>query len=169
MNTAKEEVHILWNTYRPLWTSWARKLSYVDDEQEDLYQESYILLMKAIEYYDESKGVPFGAFYKMILYRWGKHYIRKLREQTMEIDDLNFYLDQQPQKGDLLLELLQGEQLKKLDEAIRMLEVKDREVIMRFYFEGESLNQIAKVLGLTMRGVVNRKERVLEKLYRKCR
>ncbi len=89
----KEEIYILWNKFAPLWKSWARKLSYVDDEQEDLYQESYLLLMRALQHYDQLKGVPFEAYYKMVLYRWGKKYRNKMRAHLMQDQDLEWYSD----------------------------------------------------------------------------
>lgn len=160
----KEEIYILWNKFAPLWKSWARKLSYVDDEQEDLYQESYLLLLGALQHYDEKKGVPFEAYYKMVLYRWGKKYRNKMRAHLMEDQDLEWYSDLTGTADDFVREVIQQEEHKRLEEGMKRLKPSECLVIRKFYFEEKLLGEIAMELGITVKAVAGRKERALKKL-----
>lgn len=161
-----EETNNLWEKFRPLWTSWAYKLRAVDYDKEDLYQESYLLLLKTLEHYDEGKGVPFESYYKIILYRWGKDYARKTRGQAIGDEALMDYLDEGREDIDFLKPLIDEEQLEVLGEALSSLKPSEKEVIVKFYFEEKSLKMIASEMGITMRAVVGRKVRAVEKLTR---
>ena len=160
----KEEIYILWNKFAPLWKSWARKLSYVHGEVEDLYQESYLLLLGALQHYDEKKGVPFEAYYKMVLYRWGKKYRNKMRAHLMEDQDLEWYSDLTGTADDFVREVIQQEEHKRLEEGMKRLKPSECLVIRKSYFEEKLLGEIAMELGITVKAVAGRKERALKKL-----
>lgn len=159
-----EETTTLWEKFQPLWTKWAYKLRGVDYDEEDLYQESYLLLLKALEHYDVGKGVPFEAYYKIILYRWGKDYRNKTRGQMIGDEALQDYLDKDREEADFLKGLLYEQQLKELAKVLAYLKPVERSIIIKFYYEEKSLKTIAREMNLTMRAVVGRKVRAIEKL-----
>lgn len=159
-----EETHSLWEKFRPLWTSWAYKLRAVDYDKEDLYQESYFILLKALEHYDDQKGVPFESYYKIILYRWGKDYLNKKRGQVVGDTELMDYLEGDKEEIDFLKKLIYEEQAGVLTRALASLKPAEKDIILKFYFEEKSLKEIACEMGLTMRAVVGRKVRAIEKL-----
>lgn len=161
----KEEIYILWNKFAPLWKSWARKLSYVHGEVEDLYQESYLLLLGALQHYDDKKGVPFEAYYKMVLYRWGKRYSTRQKATLMEDQDLEWSSDDIGSSFiDMSKELIHKEDLRRLMEVLELLSPLEQIIIRRFYFEEKTLKEISIELGLALKNVATRKGRALKKL-----
>ena len=160
----KEESYKVWYQFAPLWKSWARKLSYIEVEREDLYQESYCLLVKALEHYDQEKGVPFEAYYKMVLYRWGKKYRQKKRDYLMEDEDLQGYGEGIDQSEDVLQKVIHQEVCQRLEKGLKRLKPSECFVIRKFYLEEKPLGEIASELGITAKAVAGRKERALKKL-----
>ena len=159
----KEEIYILWNKFAPLWKSWARKLSYVHGEVEDLYQESYLLLLGALQHYDDKKGVPFEAYYKMVLYRWGKRYSTRQKATLMEDQDLEWSSDDIGSSFiDMSKELIHKEDLRRLMEVLELLSPLEQIIIRRFYFEEKTLKEISIELGFALKNVATRKGRALK-------
>ena len=165
MNATKEELCELWSKHKPLWTSWARKLKYVDYEVEDLYQESYLILVKAVEQYDPRQGVPFEAYYKILLYRWGQRYLYKRRERPIGDETIGEYLNLDTSWSDLGEKVWHTQQIQKLGEAMTVLKPMEKAILIKFYFEGKKLKEIGSELGLTLKTVATRKEKAIKKIY----
>lgn len=160
----KEDSYKVWYQFAPLWKSWARKLSYLEVEREDLYQESYCLLVKALKHYDQDKGVPFEAYYKMVLYRWGKKYRQKKRDYLLEDEVLQGYREDIDYSEDVMQKVLHQETCQRLEEGLKRLKPSEYFVIKKFYLEEKLLADIASELGITVKAVSGRKERALKKL-----
>ncbi|MEG0085923.1 MAG: sigma factor, partial [Niameybacter sp.] len=67
----------LWERLKPLCLKWAKKFNGEQEDIEGLYQESYLVLLKALEHYDPSSEKKFESYFKMVLYRWGRNYQNK--------------------------------------------------------------------------------------------
>ena len=56
----------LWEKMKPLCLKWAHKLGHIEGDREDLYQESYILLIRALRCYEVCQNMSFEAYFKMV-------------------------------------------------------------------------------------------------------
>ena len=151
------------NAYMPLIIANARKFSSFDfDETID---ESKMLIIDAIEKYDETKG-SFGYFLKLKL-RY--HFLDKAKiEPSLSLDELdssgNPIVDSLEDDYDFEEELIEKENFKDLYKAIENLDDKDRKIIVYKYFGGMTIDQIADKLGLSYKTVANRTSLALKDL-----
>ena len=144
------------------------------DQYEDLIQEGYEVVLKAIGDFDEVKGVKFLGYLKSLL---KYHYLEKHRIKEIRVS-LNSYMNKDGDGGELidfiaddeiLLEdiVVKKEVVKKLFEGIEELSDSQRDIVILYYFRGLSMKDISKSLKLPYRTVVSRKDRALSKLWEK--
>lgn len=139
------------------------------NEYEDLIQEGNLVVLEAIEDYDENRGVYFLGYLKtMLKYTYlNKHKIKHHLSLNVAVGD-----DAETQWIDMLESddhsaldnLLELEEVSELKDALEKLTDRQREVVIAYYLEKLSINDISKRLGITYRTVVNTKTRALERL-----
>ncbi|NLY46739.1 MAG: sigma-70 family RNA polymerase sigma factor [Tissierella sp.] len=139
------------------------------NEYEDLIQEGNLVVLQAIEDFDESRGVYFLGYLKtMLKYTYlNKHNIKRHLSLNVAVGDdgENEWVDVLESDEEGIIErLLKIEAASELKDALEKLTDRQREVIMAYYFQRLSINDISKRLGITYRTVVNTKTRALEKL-----
>ena len=135
-------------------------------EYEDLVQEGNLVVLDAIKSYDEAKGVYFLGYVKTMLkyYYLNKHRRKIHLSLNMEAGEDQDELVDLLESGELstLDRLIEFEEISRLRDALGQLTDRQREVIIAHYFEGLSINDISKRLGITYRTIVNTKTRALE-------
>ena len=139
------------------------------EDYSDLIQDGNTAILESIDNYDESKGVYFLGYIKTVL---KFTYLNKHKERIHLSLNTPVGEDQDEEMINLLEshELDPMEQILKLEEESRIIKAleqlthRQREVVIAFYIEELSINQIAKRLGITYRTVVNTKTRALERL-----
>lgn len=139
------------------------------NEYEDLIQEGNLVVLQAIEDFDESRGVYFLGYLKtMLKYTYlNKHKIKHHLSLNVAVGDdgETQWMDMLESDDDSSLDkLLKIEEASELKYALEKLTDRQREVIIAYYIEGLSINHISKRLGITYRTVVNTKTRALERL-----
>lgn len=165
----KEEQYNLWLMLRPMWSKWAYKMSMVDNEKSDWEQESYIVLDTALRTYEEGYAISFNAYYRMLLYRYGKKVMNKPREVLVYEQD---QLGGQQEIADTSIaiedEVVAREWEEEKGFMVRMLLAKltprDKELIEALYLYQKPITQFAKEKGTSYDAIECRKRRVLKKL-----
>lgn len=155
----------LWQQFAPLIKNWSYKTPLEGYTLDDLSQQSFILLLKALEEYDPGKGVPFEAFYRMRLYSWRSLAFRKKTESPMA-DEKTFELlsNKQDPAQDIEEIFAQKEDKDLLYTLLNTLEEKERYILQAYYFHHMELKAIAKELGYSYKSLEAKKRRLLTKL-----
>ncbi len=139
------------------------------NEYEDLIQEGNLVVLQAIVDFDESRGVYFLGYLKtMLKYTYlNKHKNKRHLSLNVAVGDdaESQWIDMLESDDDSILDqLLIIEEASELKDALEKLTDRQREVVIAYYLERLSINDISKRLGITYRTVVNTKTRALEKL-----
>lgn len=137
-------------------------------EYEDLIQEGNLVVLQAIEDFDNSKGVYFLGYVKtMLKYAYlNKHRIKHHPSLNITLGDDN---------GEWI-DLLESDNLVPLDriiklevhtilhDALSILTDRQRQIVLAYYMERLSIGDIAKRLDISYRTVINTKVRALKKM-----
>ncbi|MBU5317429.1 sigma-70 family RNA polymerase sigma factor [Clostridium bornimense] len=138
-------------------------------DKEDLIQEGYISLIKAIEKYDETKGnfVAYGTraivnnYYMMIRNRAkynGTASLNKSNDENIELIDIIEGNENIEEK------IILKEDVKSVIEAINNFSDDDKKLIINLQISKIPGKQLAKELGISYLALCKRKERALKKL-----
>lgn len=162
---AREEII---NRLQPLIISSIRKYYNRPNEYEDLVQDGNVKILECIGDFDAGKGVHFLGYVKtMLRYMYLDKNKTKVNyslnevagDSDMELIDLLVSEDRGPM--DLVLDKEQNQWVK---DILASLTDRQREVLIFFYMENMKIEEIATLLGVSYRTVVNTKTRALEKL-----
>jgi RNA polymerase sporulation-specific sigma factor len=140
-------------------------------DYDDLIQEGRLVVLECIKDYDESKGVYFLGYVKiklkfLYLNKHKEKITLSLNTSIGEDEDQELIDVLESEDGEILEEILKTEELEEIRYALASLTERQREVIIYFYFEGYSIPEIAKRMGVTYRTIVNTKTNALEKMKR---
>ncbi|MCF6463958.1 hypothetical protein C3E89_11420 [Clostridium sp. Cult1] len=150
----------------PLIISSIRRYYNKIDQYDDLIQEGYEIILKAIENYNPNRGVKFLGYVKAML-RYG--YLEKHREK--QILSLN-----EPLEEGEFIDLLEGSEEDPVDavikkeekylllESLNCLTERQKQVVVDYYINRLSIDEIANKLGISYRTVVNTKTQGIKKL-----
>lgn len=138
-------------------------------EFEDLVQEGRLTILECIRDFDDSKDVyPLGYIKAMLKFLYLNKHKRKITLSLNvpigedEEDELIDLLESK--NDDILEELLNIESINEIRDALSVLTERQKEVIIAYYYDGYSIQDIAKQMGITYRTVVNTKTQALEKM-----
>lgn len=137
---------------------------------DDILQEGRLVTLECIDKYDASKGTYFlGYVQTMLKY----YYLDKHKQKLMislndkignEEDDEEFIDLLVSDAEDALEILVKLEENKMLNEALSRLSIRQREIIIDFYYENMTIDQIAEKFGIAYRTVVNTRTAALGKM-----
>ncbi len=179
----------LWELLRPLTFHYIQRYCYFAKgerlyDESDLWQESFIALLSALDYYDTAKGGSFAVVYMQMI----QNQTRKLRGLTgrdaiFAAGSLDVPLDNEGESATTRLDLIEDraaldayENADKLAYCSAVHEVleeieceqltdQQRRVITARYYCGLSANQTAKALGASWDEVISEERKAL-KVYR---
>ena len=139
------------------------------NEYEDLIQEGNLVVLQSIVDYDESKGVYFLGYVKtMLKYAYlNKHKIRHHLSLNITVanDKDSEWIDLLESDEDNPLDkILKFEEHFIIKDALSILTARQRQVVLAYYVEKLSIDDIAKRLNISYRTVINTKVRALEKM-----
>lgn len=159
---------VLWDRLKPLCLKWVNKFNKEQEDIEGLYQETYMILLKAIEAYDLSQGKKFESYFKILLYRWGYNYQHKKKEVLLmreEEDGRDHRIDEDAcTEAQGILNI----QLEKLYKALKYLEQDEYELLVAFYVRQERIKEISRRKGVSEQAIESRKRRLLKKIKKIC-
>ena len=153
---------IWWEKMKPLVNKFVRETILSGFEKEDLRQECYMIINKAVVKYDKEWGVPFESYYKIMLYGWRSNQNKKrklifLGEESALYEEKDTSIDiEKDVEGRMLWE----EVIAKIDK----LEEIEKEIILGYYLENKSIAEIASKLGVTYKNIEYRKGAILKKV-----
>ena len=156
---------MLWERFRPLCLKWVSKFDKEQEDIEGLYQETYLIMLKALKDYDVDQKKNFESYFKIVLYRWGYNYQHKKKEQLVlskeEGENLENQIDERAcTEAQGMLNL----QIAKLDIALQALNQDDYELIIALYVKGERIKAISEQYGVSYIAIESRKRRILKKI-----
>lgn len=138
---------------------------------DDLLQEGRIVILDCINNYDETKGVYFLGYVKTMLkyYYLDKHKVKMMLSLNEKVgaDDEEELVDLlESEVEDAAEVLVKLEENNQLTQALSSLTIRQREIVIDYYYEGLTIDQIAEKFGVKYRTVVNTKIVALEKMKR---
>lgn len=160
---AKEKLLLKLN---PLIISSIRKYYNRLDQYDDLIQEGYKTILLAFEEYDPTKGVKFLGYVKtMLKYNYLEKYKERqhlsLNSQMGDGEFIDFLEGFEKDPMDVALKKEESEILLK---GLKELTKRQRQVVVDYYINGLSIQEIAHKLNISYRTVVNIKTQGLSKL-----
>ncbi len=151
-----------WNKMRPLINKFVRETILSGFDKDDLRQECYMLINKAVVSYDRECNVPFESYYKIMLYGWRSNQNKKyklvfLGEESVlrEEKDTSIDIEKDVERRVLWEEVIA--RINKLDDI-------EKEIILGYYLENKSIKEIASKLGATYKNIEYKKGVILKKL-----
>ena len=142
---------ILVDRYKDLVYSLALKMVKNREEAEEVAQDTFIKVFKSLSQFNgDSKFSTwiYKVTYNTCLDRLKKH---KREQQVVSIDEFN---TNQIKSIDNTLDKMENEEREKaIQDCIQLLPADDAFLLTLFYFEEQSLEEIAKVIGLTANNV----------------
>lgn len=161
-----EAVEILVNKYKPLVYTRIKKFRIVPSQIDDYYQESLIVLNKAVNCYDQNSKMSFTNFYDLLLQRRFIDLLRlnrKYHENNILFEDIDIALtyttNKEEKEKELNNEILKEEMIKNLSNLeYKIFELK--------YFQNLKAKEIALKLNISIKQVYAAGDRIKQK-YRK--
>lgn len=162
----KEQAVLLaywWEKLCPLRQKFARETLLGSYEKDDLEQECFFQLQKALERYNSQLGVPFESYYKVVLHGWRSNQNKMKRNQELTVgEEIMYFLEDERINIEQEVEtkLLAEEVMRKLDE----LEERMQRIIIAYYLQNKQIKEIASELGLSYKSVEAKKKQALNYL-----
>jgi RNA polymerase sporulation-specific sigma factor len=135
----------------------------------DWLQEGRLVILQSIYNYNENLGVPFAAYVQKQVFYYYINERKKIREEAIldqPLFDGRSSLLELLQKDEPCLEktFLLNQEVMSLYNAIDMLSIKQKEVLIEYYFNKKSLKSLAKDKNLCYQSLIKLKARALKKL-----
>lgn len=161
-----EAQEILLSKYKPLVSAIANKYYLVGADKEDLIQEGWIGLFKAINTYDKDKNNNFVKFASTVIMREIVSAIRRENTNKNQALDSSVLIDDDilPSVDNPEKDILSAEIIQKINEDIdKLLSAKER-IVVKYFVQGYSYMDIAKMLDIKPKSVDNTLTRIKNKL-----
>lgn len=162
-----EEQRILitdwWEKLQPLVRKFTWETSLAGFEDDDIRQECFLLLQKALNCYKKETGISFAYYYKVMLRGWRANANRKTRCRDIAWDEEKFGL-LKDERIDIENDIERKMLIEKIDNVVKSLEEEERQIIVAYYFEHKKLGEIALRLGLSYKAAEYRKKGALTRL-----
>ena len=155
-----------WEKLQPLVKKFSRENILLGWDREDIMQECFLQLQKALEKYDKDTGISFAYYYKVVLCGWRANENRKNRGKETAYDEvqLSFLKDERVDIENDYERKVINEEVKKY---LVQLEEIEKQIIIAYYFENKRLTEIAEMLHISYKTVEYKKKNALMKLRKK--
>lgn len=157
------EQHKFEKIYRQYYSNiyhYIRKRISNQQDSEELTSEVFTNFYKRIEDFDESKCSVSTWLYVIASNRLKNYYRNKKEELSLEAADVQMVSEEENPQSVLELEEMRRELL----QALKMLPLKERSILIQKFYMGKSSVEIAKDMELTAGNVRVIQKRSLEKL-----
>jgi len=153
--------------FYPLIISSIKKYYNNYSEYEDLVEDGKLIVLECIEDFDISKNVHFSGFVKT---RLRFFYLNKLNSKR-DIISLNQRNEEDTEMIDLLASeenleeyVINKDFSKQMQELFKDLSLKEKEIVIEFYYMGLTINEISNLHNISYRTVLELKRRAHKKL-----
>ncbi|RVU55047.1 RNA polymerase sigma factor [Anaerosphaera multitolerans] len=144
--------------YCPLW-----------DYYEDLYQDGVLILLECLKIHDEKKGTYLNFLKNYLRFYYLETFKYLLKDHGTKVpleDEEKSYLEELQDDFSIEDYFLSLELSESLKAALGDLTLRQRKVVLLFYYNKLSLDEIAAKLNISKWTVVNTKRRAVEILKR---
>lgn len=161
-----EQSHLItywWDRLYPLRRKFVRETILDGLDQDDLEQECFIQLLKALEKYRPEMEVPFECYYKVVLRGWraNQNRARARMELAFEEDEMFLVKDERVNiEQDVERSMIVEEVCKSIGE----LEEEERRIIEAYYLQNRKIADIAIMLNKSYKTIEYKKHNALNKL-----
>lgn len=157
-----EVSYSIWQYLTPIWRKWKSATRLPDMDAEDLTQQSYLILLNAIEKYEEDSPMSFLGYYKVRLHVWAGRRYRKYNPIQAMGEDMLDRLNQTAGTTDVSLEVEHRILTQPILSAIHELPDEDQLLLELSILQGLKAKEIAELMKITPAAVRKRKQRLLE-------
>ena len=142
-------LEFLYKKYRKLIWKNVHLLQIDDKEHDDFYQEGCLMLIKAVDTFNEAKNKSFTRYFEMILKRQLYHLVRRLPVYELSEDAC----------------LYQGSYYECYDEPIKLQcgSKLEMTIYQKHFIENQKISDIAQDLNLEIKTIYNAIYRIKEK------
>lgn len=160
---------VLIESFRPLMLSMIRRYVYEVDAVDDYLSEAAIVLLNAVETFDEDLGVPFSGYLKKELF----YYFVNVAKSYQQVESLDLaigadeslsLLDLLADPADIEGDYVRSEDLSALQRYLPQLRDRQRWVIEEHYGKNRSFRELAEVMGVTANSLVKLHRRAIADL-----
>ena len=158
----------LLSRYRNLVFTLCVKIIGNTDEAEDIAQETFVKAYQSISKYNGS--AKFSSWLYRIAYNACMDHLKKKKRVKEKEEEASFFQDQYDESS--LKELSDSEKSTYIKEALNQLPELDRAILTLFYYQDESVGEIAKTLKISLSNVkikLHRSRKVLKGVFEKER
>lgn len=146
----------IYQEYRPVVLGYIAARIASREDAEDLCQNVFAKLMKALETYDEEKASVSTFVYRLAHNAVIDYYRTHHRSSELSEDDAVL-----PSAEDVVMDRAR---VQEIAEALHRLPEEQRDILILRFYKGWTLVRIAKEMGLTYDTVVNRQRRAFQEL-----
>lgn len=166
----EEAVVDLVNQLKPLILSYSKRYGARQGREEDMYQEGVLEILEALRDFDPSRKIPFLAYVSTRI----RHYYHNKRRKNKQYYSLDASVG--AAETGTLLDILQdntcdiekicieNQEKRFLQNAMEQLSNCQRDIVIRYYFQYQSLKEIAAHKGIHPVSVAKTKAVALKKL-----
>ena len=154
-----------WEKLQPLVRKFTRETHLAGLDQDDIRQECFLQLQKALENFKQEMGVSFAYYYKVVLCGWRANENRKNRGREVAYDEEQFFF-QEDERVDIENDIERTMLIEQIKRETARLSEADRWIIVAYYFENKRLSDIALELGISYKTVEYRKKGAIHRLRR---
>lgn len=166
----EEAVLDLVDQLRPLILSYSKRYGARQGREEDMYQEGVLEILEALKDFEPSRKIPFLAYVSTRIRHYYYNKRRKNRQHysldaSVGVTETGTLLDILQDNACDIEEICIGNQEKwLLQSAIEQLSNCQRDIVIRYYFQYQSLKEIAAHKGIHPVSVAKTKAVALKKL-----
>ena len=149
-------------TYGPAVFRMVQRIVTLHEDAEEVYQDVFVKALRGIEGYD-SRQASLATWLKSIAYHESLNFVRGKKPTLLYIEDS----DQGPDILEAPDDAPQDDEtIRQLEQALAMLPPHEQAIVSMFYYDNQSLADIAFVTGSIPSTVGSQLSRIRKKLYR---
>ena len=132
------------------------------EDAEEVYQDVFIKALRGIESYD-SRQATLATWLNRIAYNESLNFVRGKKPNIVYMDERDLGIDSIAAPDDAPLD---EETIRQLEQALAKLPPHEQAIVSMFYYDNQSLADIAFVTGSIPSTVGSQLSRIRKKLYR---
>lgn len=150
----------------PLIKSSIKKYCPIYLHYEDLYQDGIVIILECLELYDEEKAnfLAMAKSYLKYHYIETLKYLKNIEKDISKTEEEEDIVNLISSEENIEEEFIFYEEVEFLKKKLEILTLRQRDILLMYYYEKLSHKEIAQKLNISKWTVVNTKRRALEKL-----
>lgn len=164
----KQSIYELWQMIAPVSNHWISHIYLEHWSREDLLQETYIILIEALQKYDKEQGMTFWGYYKMSLKVWKSKKSKRKTCESSNVESIERAMQCHSEGSqDGLIEVENQMLLAQIIEVMNELEEGEREFLIDSVIKGKEAPFLSQKYGGKPSTIRSKKKRMIDKLKQK--